>query len=319
MSSRDMQGDQLDSQDLYFLFDCTAHHNIGKLQACFVDSTGNPVEKSAKQLYISMDEDSLHARKTRLKSGASFEQMEYVSLVSKTDYGDQVPTIKRLHFKGTNGGNKIGDVDLPALDDAWSLTHSQKLQMYGEHRVEVGGKTKGAGENELQKGKRKAATDVEPAFWHGRASLLYTELLHSYQLKGIIDLSPGDGVLATLCAVQRVPYVGFCMTDVHTDLLKARCLQSLLTLATEEGDDKIYDPELAALVKGKAPESGAAKGGGGGEKKKPRVAAPGVVPAAGSGGLLEDFKKKIEEIKKKNEEEEKEKNKGETADPDDEH
>jgi hypothetical protein len=57
-------------------------------------------------------------------------------------------------------------VEWTSLDNAWNSTHKQKLDLLGPYRVEVGGKTKGAGEMELQGAKRKGATDMEPAFWH---------------------------------------------------------------------------------------------------------------------------------------------------------
>lgn len=234
MASRDDKGDELHRSDMYFLFDGTAHHNIAKMHGLFTNSLGEAIEKSTKLLYVSIDEDSLHARKTRLKTGVSFEQMEYVSLVTREEFGAQIPIVKRHFFKGTNSGNKIGDVELAPLDKAWHLTISQKLALYSEYRVEVGGKTKGAGENELQKGKRKAAVEKEPAFWHARPEKLYRELIHSYQLKAVIDLSPGDGCLARVCTSLRIPYAGFTLSDVHTDLLKNYMMQELLTGATKD-------------------------------------------------------------------------------------
>ena len=303
LTSRDDKGATLDDQDLYFCFDCTAHHNIGKLQQCFVNADGDQLEKSCKQLYISIDEESLHARKTRIRSGTSFDQMEYLSLVSREEYGKQLPVIKRLHYKGTNSGNKIGDVEWTSLDNAWNLTHKQKLDLLGPYRVEVGGKTKGAGEMELQRAKRKGATDMEPAFWHGRPPTLYHELIHSYQLKAIVDLSPGDGTLAVLCCKLRVPYLGFTLTDVHTELVKHYCLQQLLVAACTEGD-KLYEPDLALMFK--TPAGGISQQGPMAKRHRPTELitagasnSSGTTSGANTSNILETFKKKVEELKKK--------------------
>ena len=70
---------------------------------------------------------------------------------------------------------------------------------------------------------------------------LYEELISSYNLHAIIDVSPGDGVLMNACARYRLPYLGFCLSTNRVDLLKQGCLTSLLESMFQEGEDWAYD------------------------------------------------------------------------------
>jgi hypothetical protein len=132
---------------------------------------------------------------------------------------------------------------------------------------------------------------------------LYHELIHSYQLKAIVDLSPGDGTLAVLCCKLRVPYLGFTLTDVHTELVKHYCLQQLIVAACTEGD-KLYEPDLALMFK--TPAGGISQQGPMAKRHRPTELitagasnSSGTTSGANTSNILETFKKKVEELKKK--------------------
>jgi len=77
---------------------------------------------------------------------------------------------------------------------------------------------------------------LEPAFWHSRPKELYAEIRHSYQIAAFLDLAPGDGVLAALCAKERVPYLGFTLSETHTKLLRERIVSVLMDSILVEGE-----------------------------------------------------------------------------------
>ena len=193
--------------------------------------------KEVKKIFISVDEDSLRKRKNLIRPGAVFDQVELLQIVTLREFATTLPFIKRKSFPGSNLGNKIGDVVLPDVDSLWQLTCKQKVELHGKFRVAVGGKTPGEEEGLGRGSKRTSVGSVEPVFWHARPLQLYEDLVHSYHCCAVVDLTAGDGSLAALCAKKRIPYVGFTLSDTHTELLKQRCITALLESGFTEGEE----------------------------------------------------------------------------------
>jgi hypothetical protein len=238
MKTRD-EPDVLHSGDMYFMFDNTVHHHQQQLLKCFTTATGDQVDKKeVKKIYLSIDEDTLRLRRGLVRQGASFDQIEILSVCTASDIHSDLPMLPRCQYKGTNLGNKIGDIELPDLDTLWKLSCKQKIALHGVYRVAVGGRTPGEEDSGPGRGqKRKTMDTVEPVFWHARPLKLYKELLGSYKLAAIIDLTTGDGTLATHCAKSRIPYMGFTLSETHSELLKHRCVSALLESSCVEGED----------------------------------------------------------------------------------
>jgi hypothetical protein len=294
LTTRSEAGDELDAGDMFFLFDGTLHHNSGKLQRCFTSSTGDQIDKNCKTVYLSIDEDSLRARRACVKQGASFDQVEYMTVVTKEEFGMQVPVVKGLHYKGTNLGNKIGDIEYDEAETMWKMACKQKHALMGAYRIAVGGKTEG---EEIGRGaKRKGADTVEPTFWHSRPRKFYQELIHRYRPKAILDFSMGDGVLALESAKARIPYLGFGLTTTHVELLKAHLVQEMMKVFYTEGE-KEYDPELAVLFKTQSaktePPTKKTKGATGASGSN----SSGDASGSSATNLLDAFKKKLEAFK----------------------
>ncbi len=240
MRTRD-DPETLHPKDLFLIFDNHVHHHTQQMLKCFIKENGDQLEhKELKKVYITMDEESLRSRKGLIRTGVTFDQIEMLTLVTSTDLHATLPMAARMHYPGTNLGNKIGDVILPDLDSLWKMACKQKLPLHGPFRVAVGGRTPGEEEDAPGRGtKRKTPDTIEPVFWHARPQKLYQELMSSYRLGAIIDLAAGDGTLAMICAKQRTPYLGFTLTDVHAEFLKHRCAAALLESAFVEGEDAI--------------------------------------------------------------------------------
>ncbi len=240
MRTRD-DPDNLHPKDVFLLFDNHVHHHTQQILKCFIKGNGDHLEhKEMKKVYITIDEESLRSRKGLIRAGVSFDQIEILTLVTFRDLHTTLPVAARLHYPGTNLGNKIGDVVLPDIDSLWKMACKQKLPLHGQFRVAVGGRTPGEEEDAPGRGtKRKTGETIEPVFWHARPEKLYQELISSYKLGAIIDLTAGDGALAMICAKKRTPYLGFTLTDVHTEFLKHRCATALLESSFVEGDDAI--------------------------------------------------------------------------------
>jgi hypothetical protein len=215
--------------------------------------------KTVRTVYVCHDEDSLRQRK-----GSTADQIERLHVVSATDSTHGLPYAKREHYPGSNQGNMIGHVVLPPTESLWSMSCRSKYPLFGPFRVECGGKTKGEEAPPGRGTKRKTLDDVEPVFWNSRPPLLLAEILKSFNMVAVIDLAVGDGELARQCALARVPYAGFCLTEIHAKAVRRHCIKTMLTATFTPGNDH-YDPSLAMLMKRSAKLDGNA-----GEPKKQR-------------------------------------------------
>ena len=305
LTSRSEGGDELHEADMFFVFDGTQHHNTGRLSRCFINSTGDQIDKQCKTIYLNVDEDSLRSRRGCLRPGASFDQVEFLSLITRDEFCGQVPACKGLHYKGTNMGNSIVGIEHCEQDQLWKLSCKKKIELMGPFRVAVGGKTEG---EEIGRGtKRKGPDTIEPVFWHSRPKIFFQEVIHRFKPKAIIDCGMSDGILALECTKMRIPYIGFGLTEIHVELLKAHMVQELMKSFHTEGE-KEYDPELALLFK---PEKGPVEAqpkkrlatslvSGGASSSGGSVKA-GADNSAGTsaGSLLANFKRKLEDLKNK--------------------
>ena len=115
----------------------------------------------------------------------------------------------------------------------------------------------------------------------------YKELLLAFPCHAIIDLTPGEGMLAQAAIETNVMYLGVTMNSMHNDLLQAR-LDKIVISALLQEDHPMYSPELhAALqaigVKGSAARPKARQGQkpknphGGPRTRKARKPAPAPV------------------------------------------
>ena len=80
------------------------------------------------------------------------------------------------------------------------------------------------------------------------------ELSHSYKLAAVIDFAAADGVLAMTCVGDaRIPYLGFCLTPTHNEMLHTKLIQDAMRDSCKEKDGR-YDAKLVKLM---APEAAA--------------------------------------------------------------
>ena len=297
ISSRGEPGDELDDGDMFFVLDNCEHHHMPTMLKCFVNDQGNSIPKKTKLIYINYDEDSLRQRKGCVRPRTSFDCVEHMTIVTRSDFVQTLPHCKRLHYNGSNISNKLGDVVLGNYETLWSLPCKVKYDIHGVYRVACGGPTpeeEGPGRGV----KRKTVQTVEPVFWRGRPLKCYQTLISDYKLeKGIIDLTPGDGTLLIHCAKERIPYFAFALSEAHAAALKQRAVQVILEAMFTAGD-RLYSPELASLMR----KPGSAVAAAGPAKKKGAASAStdgdAEPKAAGSPSILDEFAAKLAALKK---------------------
>ncbi len=154
--------------------------------------------------------------------------------------------------------------------DCWALPFGAKKKCYGKFRVAVGGRTPGLGGASSEEDGDWAAEDqgdefdlsdvppvvngskdilkrgddnVEPFCYNSKPVKLYSELLHSFCLKALYDLSPGDGKAAEACLEARKSYVGICLTDEHKAALYNRLIDRVVEAFGKE-DSNLFNPAV---------------------------------------------------------------------------
>ena len=63
--------------------------------------------------------------------------------------------------------------------------------------------------------------DIEPVFYHTLPIEVDEEIMHSYDITSVIELTAGPGNCALTCIRQRKPYFGITLTDDHSELLNS--------------------------------------------------------------------------------------------------
>ena len=101
-------------------------------------------------------------------------------------------------------------------------------------------------------------------FYHGHPIKLDEEVVHSYDLEAVIDLSAGNGQLALTCIRQRKPYFGITLTEAHSAEL-INWLTSKVWSSFLDESSKLYVPALAKIM---AAEEGDADDPAGSPAKK---------------------------------------------------
>ena len=123
VASRDSQSLTLHSKDMYFFFDSFQPHLHSKLLGALQTPTGQGLSKNTYSVTVSYDEESLRTRRTYVKrESTTFNQLEQMLLVTQEPFQEAMKYRSRSHFKGTNMGNKIGDVSVDPPGSLWSLT-----------------------------------------------------------------------------------------------------------------------------------------------------------------------------------------------------
>ena len=132
LRNRDAQQLSIHSRDLFIYFDSFLGGNVAKWLGAFQTGTGDAMVKQAFTVFVSYDEDSLRLRRQYVKANTTtFQQIEQMSLVTAENFGDCMQKQNRKHFKGSNFGNKLGDVLLESTQVLWCMTlkdHKGKMK-----------------------------------------------------------------------------------------------------------------------------------------------------------------------------------------------
>ena len=94
----------------------------------------------------------------------------------------------------------------------------------------------------------RSDTNVEVVFFHSWPELIYTELIHSFSLKAVVDLTAGSGAAAFARIKAKRPYLGCCLSDCHKEHLEQHILKKIFDEMLRE-DSRMPCVELTKAVK----------------------------------------------------------------------
>lgn len=235
-------------------------------------------EKDGKTLYrqitLTFTEDSVERRKFRKKTKSSYLECSQVAHVYYNGGSTIVPK-KNVHFAGTNMGDVLGPIDLPALQNLPKLKVKDKKEFWGTRRRAVGGKTGSdsdseGSESEGEDEEAEAATTigdlttlpgvgagrgakglsdeiVQPVSYHQLPSTVMESFMHSYSAINTIDMTPGTGDAAISAVLMNSGYVGVCHSEAQKEFILVRLKKALLE-AMKDPRSKVYAPAYASQM-----------------------------------------------------------------------
>ena len=187
----------------------------------------------------------------------------------------------------TNSGNTIGLVRYELWKNSWKMTWAKKQDVFGDmFRVEVGGKTdadasavnedadavlagdeeaneaeedgekeepvlEGLSQYQVNPGRSNKPTrnpdTKEVVFLHALNQSFYEELVHSFELKSMVDATAGPGLAAMACMEAGINYTGVCFTKFHCQQLRAHLISKTFEKMQDSGS-KFYCPDLSVAM-----------------------------------------------------------------------
>ena len=154
-----------------------------------------------------------------------------------------LPERSRKHFPGTTSGDTIMGVAAVDPDMEWTMSWADKKSLYGKKNlIAVGGKTKGASPDDVVE--RKTDATQVPVTHHGMPPAWYDELIHTFFVKAIVDLTPLDAKFAWQAVINRVAYVGIAFTEEHKIMIYARLVELMKSEMCKPGS-KLYNAQYA--------------------------------------------------------------------------
>ncbi|MCP4242728.1 MAG: hypothetical protein GY772_19400, partial [bacterium] len=129
--------------------------------------------------------------------------------------------------------------------------------------------------------------------YHGNSFVLWQELIHSFNLASVIDLTPLAERFGLACITMGAPDTAVTFTEDHATLLRSRIKERVYAAFTDATMEGIYDP-MAVVDLTAAPvvdDGGMAADGAkpsakkGAKKAEGAAAAEVNAPAAGKGAV----------------------------------
>ncbi|CAJ1393014.1 unnamed protein product [Effrenium voratum] len=166
-----------------------------------------------KQASIIFNEETMRARKQRIKSSEAYTCQTSMSMFTRsTLVPTMIPEKRRAHYQGYNTGDVIGWVDAVPANALWEAPRPAKEQVLGKKTLTLTAAEEGSLSKDQQQ-LRAAEGRLETVFSGTRLpKQFHSELLASLCCQGVVDLTPGQGFLEQACLDARVPVLAVCLS-----------------------------------------------------------------------------------------------------------
>ena len=197
-------------------------------------------------------QDIAQRREGAIRGCMTLDQMEHFHFITESTMKQSKRP--RLHVAGqTTAGTVLGPMKLPNLGHAWVMQVADKKKMYGSTaRILPGGPCPVP--TDATSAPKRTDETFEPVSWHGSTKQLWEELLNHVgvfkpknQIPCIIDLTLGDGVLATLALEHGIPYLGVAFTQFHADKVRQKLVQEVFQMFMDV-QSPLHKPVLLKLL-----------------------------------------------------------------------
>lgn len=168
------------------------------------------VDVKVKKVHVVLHEETVRQLKTRVRGGNPYTLVHTATYTSEMELvPDMCPEKARSIYPGYNVGDALAFVNLEMYSKVWQAEVQKKRDIYGARMVTL----KDSGDQDAGPAPNKE--DLQPVFYHQLPPDYHIEVIHSFNVVGVLDLTAGGGQLAQACLTKRIPYLGFGLTEVH--------------------------------------------------------------------------------------------------------
>ena len=196
------------------------------------------------KVHVVSHEETVRQLKTRLHGSKSYTLVHTLTYTSDMELvPDMCPEKKRSIYDGYNVADALGFVTLESYSKVWQANLEMQRHIYGTRMVtlkDVGDQGAGAVPDK---------NEAQPAFYHQLPPELHLEVIHSYNVVGVLDLTAGGGQLAQSCLTKRIPYLGFGLTEAHAVELEKYLTMWVKDMMCTEGHPLCKKGAAAAKAK----------------------------------------------------------------------
>ena len=272
---------------MFTYMDGFVHGNCARYFKCMTNESNRLLTKDMTHMYIHYRRGKAD-HKQKIKGTASNQTVEFFQAATATTLS--VPERKRLHGAGDNHDDAFGPFEKPSRDHKHvvKVRHCDKATLFASAFVLVGGTAAndpGEADSPTPKG-----TEIVPMNYGTLDIKVIEEIDHAYNIKGMINATDCDGVMALHACYAMKTFVGITYSQEMLVKLENFCVTSLFNAFKTPGD-KLFQPEMQAALKGDttalprlaalvgSAEPAAAAGGAGAA-----ASGLGATTASGSGG-----------------------------------
>ena len=135
-----------------------------------------------------LHEETVRQLKTRIRGSKSYTLVHTLTYTSDVELvPDMCPGKQRSIYGGYNVADALGFVTLESYSKVWQANLEVKRDIYGARMVTL----KDVGDQDA--GTAPDKNEVQPVFYHQLPPELHLEVIHSYNVVGVLDLTTGGG------------------------------------------------------------------------------------------------------------------------------